>query len=100
MLRRFAAVTVGLAAAGAFLVGLVVAGSFTPTPAQSAAVDPPVVPRIGPALTAPLDAGPLVSFAEVAERINPAVVNIDASAADTLASRRRPARPRPELFQA
>ena len=36
MTRRFIAVTIGLAATVSFLVGLIVAGTMTPTPATSA----------------------------------------------------------------
>ena len=76
MNRRFALVTVCLTAITAFMVGLIVAGSLNPTPAES---DAPREPRAttmrgnGPA------AASLVNFADVAERINPAVVNIDAT---------------------
>jgi serine protease Do len=78
MTRRFAWFTVCLTASVSFLVGMVVTGSMSPTPANSAppAVaarpardDRPVVPGI---------AG-VVNFADVAEHLNPAVVNIDAS---------------------
>ena len=77
MNRRFAWFTVGLTASVSFLVGMVVTGSMSPSPANSAppAVvrpvrdDRPVMPGI---------AG-VVNFADVAEHLNPAVVNIDAS---------------------
>ncbi len=78
MTRRFAWFTVCLTASVSFLVGMVVTGSMSPTPASSAppAVaarpardDRPVVPGI---------AG-VVNFADVADHLNPAVVNIDAS---------------------
>jgi serine protease Do len=102
MTRRFAWFTVGLAACVSFLVGMVVTGSMSPSTAVSApdvaAVratrnDRPFMPGI---------AG-VVNFADVAERINPAVVNIDAT------SRRRPRSqttnqnggrpPRPDVFE-
>lgn len=75
MNRRFALLTIGLATLGAFLVGLIVAGSLTPTPAMSGGRAPTTE------LAAMRLAGPpmLVNFADVAERINPAVVNIDAA---------------------
>ena len=75
MSRRFAVVTVSLAATTAFLVGLIVAGSLTPAPASSTPVP---VATLEPARLPP---GPpaLVNFADVAERLNPAVVNIDAA---------------------
>jgi serine protease Do len=97
---RFAYFTIGLAACVSFLVGMVVTGSLTPSPATSAPTvsavrmardDRPFMPGI---------AG-VVNFADVAERINPAVVNIDAT------SRRRTRAPqtnsrtpaRPDMFE-
>jgi len=76
MNRRFAFVTVCLTAITAFLVGLIVAGSLSPTPAESEArrESRPQGLRSGRA-----PAASLVNFADVAERINPAVVNIDAT---------------------
>src|SRR5215218_5453940 len=76
MNRRFVLVTIVLTATAAFLVGLIVAGSLTPTVARSddramavrrTDVRAPAVPAGG------------VNFADIAERINPAVVNIDAT---------------------
>ena len=99
MTRRFAYFTVGLTASVAFLVGMVVAGSMTPSQATSApsisAVryardDRPFVPGL---------AG-VVNFADVAERLNPAVVNIDATARRRVrapGNRKTPARP--EMFE-
>ena len=99
MTGRFAYFTVGLAACVSFLVGMVVTGSMMPSTATSApnvsAVraardDRPFMPGI---------AG-VVNFADVAERLNPAVVNIDAT------SRRRSRAPqtsrtpaRPDMFE-
>ena len=80
MNRRFALLTVGLTTLGAFLVGLIVAGSLVPTPAISG-IGGPATDRGGLRLPGPQM---LVSFADIAERLNPAVVNIDA------ASRGRP----------
>lgn len=85
MTRRFLAVTVFLAATVAFLIGLVVAGSMTPARAISATT----VRETAPAPTWPatpsrsiaaaaIPAGD-ASFADIAERLNPAVVNIDAT---------------------
>ena len=76
MSRRFALLTVLLVAAGSFLVGLIVAGSLTPAPAVSRTVRPASVPS-GSARLASTSS--LVNFADVAERLNPAVVNIDAT---------------------
>jgi serine protease Do len=88
MTRRFVYFTVGLTACVSFLVGMVVTGSLSPSPAISAPEvasvrnvrdDRPLMPGI---------AG-VVNFADVAERLNPAVVNIDATA------RRRARAPQP-----
>lgn len=89
MSRRFTLVTVGLTATVAFLIGLIVAGSMTPTPVGSAlhTADPPSPPRISSVTFS--GSGSVVNFADVAERINPAVVNVDATMADTATSRRR-----------
>jgi serine protease Do len=99
MTRRFIAVTVGLAATVSFLVGLIVAGTMTPTPATSAPE-----PRLARAraASAPTTATAAVatSFADIAERLNPAVVNIDATMTGTPTRRRYdsslPGAPEPE----
>jgi serine protease Do len=88
MTGRFACLTIGLTASVSFLVGMVVTGSMSPSQATSAPAvaavrnvrdDRPLMPGI---------AG-VVNFADVAERLNPAVVNIDAAA------RRRVRAPQP-----
>jgi serine protease Do len=93
---RFAYFTVGLAASVSFLVGMVVTGSMSPSTAISAPTvaavrnvrdDRPFVPGI---------AG-VVNFADVAERLNPAVVNIDATSRRRPRAGRTPARP--EMFE-
>jgi len=76
MSRRFALVTVLLVAAGSFLVGLIVAGSLTPAPAVSRTTRPASLPSATARLASTAS---LVNFADVAERLNPAVVNIDAT---------------------
>jgi serine protease Do len=76
MSRRFALVTVVLVATAAFLVGLIVAGSMTPAPADSRTARPT---RSATPMRAALGVPTLVNFADVAEQINPAVVNIDAT---------------------
>jgi serine protease Do len=99
MNRSMAWFTVGLTACVAFLVGMVVTGSMTPSSAISAPAvttrttlrdDRPFVPGIGG----------VVNFADVAERLNPAVVNIDASTRSRRANRTGDARPpaRPDLL--
>jgi serine protease Do len=76
MSRRFALVTVVLVATAAFLVGLIVAGSMTPAPADSRTARPT---RTASAVRTASLSPALVNFADVAEQINPAVVNIDAT---------------------
>src|SRR5262245_46333240 len=75
MSKRFTIVTVALTAVVAFLVGLIIAGEFTPAAVVVTA------PRGGAAAQpahAALSLGPaVVNFADVAEKINAAVVNID-----------------------
>jgi serine protease Do len=77
MSKRFTIVTVALTAVVAFLVGLIIAGEFTPAAvvitaprgaAMAADTARPAALAIGPAV---------VNFADVAERINAAVVNIE-----------------------
>ena len=76
-MRRFTVITVVLASTVAFLVGLILAGQFTPTPVVTTA------PRFSPPPADPrppvLPAGGGANFADVAERINASVVNIDAT---------------------
>jgi serine protease Do len=83
--RRFTLVSLALVATVAFLIGTIVAGGFARPAlrAGDAATDPAATakPKIGPPPSAKL-----VDFADVVERVNPAVVNIDATA-------RRAARP-------
>ena len=76
-MRRFTILTVALASTVAFLVGLIMAGQFTPAPVVATA--PRVAPapperRLPPVLPA---AG--ANFADAAERINGAVVNIESA---------------------
>jgi serine protease Do len=79
MSKRFTFVTVALSTVVAFLVGLIIAGEFTPS--TIVAVAPGNSPRIGGARPAGLTAIPsVVNFADVAERMNAAVVNIDSTA--------------------
>jgi serine protease Do len=77
MSKRFTFVTVALSAVVAFLVGLIIAGEFTPS--TIVAVAPRSAVRSGEsARTASLSALPsVVNFADVVERMNAAVVNID-----------------------
>jgi serine protease Do len=74
MARRFLIVTVVLAATVGMLVGMVLTGNMSPARANSS------TPRLAAARSAnAATAAPAVaSFADVAERLNPSVVNIDA----------------------
>ena len=82
MSKRFTIVSLALTAVVAFLVGAIVAGG-TAHPSVAAG---PQVPRMAAIRSAVHAAGAasaaagLVNFADVVERINPAVVNIDATA--------------------
>jgi len=81
MSRRFALVTVCLTAISGFLVGLIVAGSFVPTSARSHEPARTLTSR-APVVGAGAGA---INFADIAERLNPAVVNIDATSRGHLA---------------
>src|SRR3954470_20167530 len=85
MARRFLVVTILLAATVGMLVGMVLTGNMSPARAISA------TPRLAPsrATNAAAAAPVLTSFADVAERLNPAVVNIDAVQRGNRNSRRR-----------
>src|SRR5207248_3178983 len=82
MNRRFVFVTVCLTATIAFLVGMVVAGSLSPQAAISAPSAPALTARTR-ATASSVATSSLVSFADVAEEVNPAVVNIDATSRGT-----------------
>src|SRR3989475_1415171 len=89
MSRRFTLVTVVLAAVVAFLVGAIVTGGLprasvaARTAAKSVDLRSAARPSGGVAPAA------LVNFADVVERINPAVVNIDATTKGSETRRRR-----------
>ena len=95
MTRRFLAVTVSLAATVAFLVGLVVAGTLTPTPAVSATTPRPTQGRDGSKASVSPEGA---SFADIAERLNPAVVNIDTTSRGARRRRLAPLPDAPEPF--
>src|SRR5438045_8775615 len=80
MSKRLTVVSLALMAIVAFLVGAIVAGGG----ARSSVAAGPSLPRAASIRSAVrAGAGPgvgLVNFADVVERINPAVVNIDATA--------------------
>src|SRR5262245_10350897 len=78
MSRRFTVLTVMLTAVVAFLVGAIFAGSGTRSAVLSGSPKASARPATV-AASAAATVSPLVSFAEVVEHINPAVVNIDAT---------------------
>jgi serine protease Do len=89
-MRRFTIVSGVLTAVVAFLVGAIFAGGFE-HPAVVAEAPPrpsPAGMAARPAVGLPIGTLP-VNFADVVERINPAVVNIDATARGAADSRRR-----------
>ena len=103
MSRRFTLVTVALTAVVAFLVGAIVAGGVARSAVSAGAPPKPAAARLGAARArgAPAMAS-LVNFADVVERLNPAVVNIDtttqrATARGGGAAAARPADP-PDQF--
>jgi serine protease Do len=109
MSRRFLAAVVCLSATVGALLGLVVAGSLTPSVAQLSVPPGSVVepsperapPRLvdpPPALPAPAPAPAAAtpSFADIAERLNPAVVKINATSRHGTTSGRRA--PSPQEF--
>jgi len=76
MSRRFTLVTVALTAIVAFLVGAIVAGGVARSAVSAGASTKPVTAVRLARNPAPAMAS-LVNFADVVERLNPAVVNID-----------------------
>src|SRR5947208_7883370 len=79
MSKRFTLVTLTLTAAVAFLIGAVSSGDVSaPVAAGTAAQLSPSTARPAASSTATA-MGPLVNFADVVERLNPAVVNVDAT---------------------
>lgn len=96
MSKRFTFITLALSSTVAFLVGVILAGGGVPrTPVMSTASAREAAPSDRPR---PASLAGVVNFADVAERINPAVVNIDAASRTTLKSPTRyspdPAEPR------
>ena len=79
MSRRFTLVTVALTAVVAFLVGAILAGGVVRSAVTAGAPSKPALTRLTRASSAPAMAS-LVNFADVVERLNPAVVNIDTTA--------------------
>jgi len=86
MSRRFTLITVALTAVVAFLVGAIFAGGVGRPAVSAAPSKPAVAPR---PMTTASPAAPLVNFADVVEKLNPAVVNIDATSPGRESRRRR-----------
>jgi serine protease Do len=88
MSRRFTIVTVALTAVVAFLVGAIVAGGLARSAVSAGVPAKPSATRLVPSSHAGAPAmASLVNFADVVERLNPAVVNIDTT---TRGSGKRP----------
>jgi serine protease Do len=85
MSRRFTLVTLALSSLVAFLVGAIVAGGVTRSSVQAGASKTTAARSVSRTASTPSS---LVSFADVVERLNPAVVNIDATSR-ALGRRRR-----------
>src|ERR1700730_6924149 len=99
MPRRFTVVTLLLTAVIAFLVGVIFAGGIARSPIVAGTTSSVTAKRTSRSATGP--AAPLVSFADIVERIDAAVVNIDATSriADVRRRHGRPALPEePDLF--
>jgi serine protease Do len=89
MSRRFTIVTVALAAVVSFLVGAIFAGGIVRSDLAAGASTTSSPARATRASNATAALSPLVSFADVVERINSAVVNIDATTRGRETRRRR-----------
>src|SRR5689334_9216933 len=76
MSRRFTLFSLALSSAVAFLVGIILAGGMSRTPVVSS--EPAARPS-DRAKSARASTSSVVNFADVAERMNAAVVNIDAA---------------------
>jgi serine protease Do len=79
MSKRFTLITLVLSTSVAFLVGIIIAGGVTPTPVVSSATSA-TRPAADKARNVSLASPPtVVNFADIAERINASIVNIDAA---------------------
>ena len=88
-MRRFTLLTIVLASTVAFLVGVIVAGGLTPGPTVASAPRLAAAPPGGLARPARAAMPGVVNFADVAERINASVVNIEATSKTGREPRRR-----------
>src|SRR3954471_21459372 len=94
MSRRFTFVSVALTAVVAFLVGAIVAGGLARSAVSAGAPPKASASRVVPVRNASAPAmASLVNFADVVERLNPAVVNIDTTTRGSGKRRSRGARP-------
>jgi serine protease Do len=91
--RRFTALTLALTGAVSLLVGLMLAGRLTPASPTAIAAPAAAARRVTPAAAPTL----VVDFADIAARVNPAVVYIEAVSAPHRA--RRGNMPRDEVHQ-
>ena len=90
MSRRFTLITVALTALVAFLVGAIVAGGVARSTISAGAPAKSAGARLASSRAGGVPAmASLVNFADVVERINPAVVNIDATTRGRESRRRR-----------
>jgi serine protease Do len=87
--RRFTLVSVALTAVVSFLVGAIFAGGRSQS-SMTAGAPQPQRGQVSQAKTARPVSGSLVNFADVVERLNPAVVNIEATARGRDSRRRNP----------
>jgi len=89
MQRRFALVSVVLIAVVAFLVGAIFAGGVSRSQVSAGATGKTAAAAKPAAHATPMATTPVINFADVVERINPAVVNIDATTRGRETKRRR-----------
>jgi len=103
MTRGLAWLTAAFTASVGLLVGLVLNGAIGPRDNEASAPQVVIAPSpasIGTPAPPPLPVPGTVNFADIAERLNPVVVNIDASARGRRATVRPPGElpRRPEMF--
>ncbi len=89
MSKRFTFITLALSSSVAFLVGVILAGGVERTPVVSSAPAREAEKNDRPR---PASLPGVVNFADVAERINPAVVNIDSASKPGTRAPSRPSR--------
>jgi serine protease Do len=88
-MKRFTFITLALSSSVAFLVGVILAGGVERTPVVSSAPAREIAKNDRPR---PAALPGVVNFADVAERINPAVVNIDSASKSGSRAPSRPSR--------